>query len=137
MCNPVILEKQLDVPYMFRATNLVQYWNNMNFHWTTIRLNEKSLHIVKYNSLISQKEKCLDEISKKFGISRNTIINDCTKECKPSNEQIETLDEDWRKQEYYKQEKYLEMYDQNLYDFVNNELDLNVMIKFGCKYRGL
>ena len=44
--NRIYFEKQRDVPYLFRASNPVQHWNDMCFHWTSILFNENRIRII-------------------------------------------------------------------------------------------
>lgn len=134
--NRAIFERQKDVPYLFRAANPVQHWNNMNFHWCSILIDTKKLFILRYESLISNKEMCLNEISKLFSLKRKDVIQDCTNSMIPADELPKPSEQKWQK-EFYDNRAYLDLYDQETFDFVNNQLDLDVMIAFRYEYEGV
>lgn len=131
--NKVHFEAQKDVPYLYRSCNPIQHWNSMNFHWTSIRLKTKSLVVVKYESLISNKEKCLDLIANSFGIKRKQQLKDCEKLFVPSGQSVE---ENWDGS-YYLESKFLESYTPETFSFVNEQLDLDLMIGFDYEYKGV
>lgn len=135
--NRICLEPQKDIPYLLRASNPIQHWNNMNFHWTTIHLNEKSLFVITYEALLNNTEKCLDQISKSFSINRKTNVDNCDNVVLPSGEDIHTGDKKWAKKKFYDDEKYFDLYDSQTIKFVNEQLDLDLMIGFGYEYRGV
>lgn len=132
--NRICLEPQKDIPYLLRASNPIQHWNNMNFHWTTIRLNEKSLFVVTYESLLNNTEMCLNKISSSFSIKRKLNIDNCKNTVLPSDEHIIVGDE-WTKKKFYDEEKYLNLYNSETIQFVNDQLDLDLMIGFGYEYK--
>lgn len=135
--NRIVLEPQKDIPYLLRACNPVHHWNNMNFHWTSIRLNEKSLFVLTYESLLNNTEKCLEQIGKSFGLKRKQELQDCANIIIPSGEDVHVGDKKWTKGEFYKEEEFLEMYTPETIKFVNDQLDLDLMIGFGYEYRGV
>jgi hypothetical protein len=135
--NRIYVEAQKDIPYLFRASNPVQHWNNMNFHWTTIRLNSKSLFVVTYESLLSNQEQCLQQISKSFGLTRKPKLESCDNVVLPSDEEIHIGDKKWDKERFYKNEQFMDMYSPETLKFVNDQLDLDLMIGLGYEYKGV
>jgi len=130
--NRVIVERQRDVPFLFRASNPVQHWNNWNFHWTTIRLNSKKLCCLTYESLLSNTEEVIDQIGQAFDLKRKTDkIVGSTDTFTPSGENLKPSGEKFKKLEYYKNEEYMKCFSPSLLEFVNNEVDLDLMIHFG------
>ena len=134
--NRLYCEKQGSVPYILRASNPVQHWNNMNYHWMSIRMQSKSLFVLRYESLISNTKSCLEAISEQFKIKMKNEFRDSKNCFNPSNESPKLADVEWNRQKYQK-EKYLEMYDQDTFDFVNEQLDLDLMIKLNYEYKGI
>tara|TARA_Y100000034_G_C6701135_1_gene309216 strand:- start:183 stop:692 length:510 start_codon:yes stop_codon:yes gene_type:complete len=130
--NRVIVERQRDVPFLFRASNPVQHWNNMNFHWTTIRLNAKKLCFVTYESLLRNTEKTLAEIGEALGIKlKAKEIESPEVTFIPAGENIKPSEEKFVKRDYYTSAGYLDQFTPDLVEFVNEELDLDMMINFG------
>ena len=130
--NRVIVERQRDVPFLFRASNPVQHWNNWNFHWTTIRLNSKKLCCLTYESLLVSTEEVLDQIGQAFDLKRKTNeIVGSTDTFTPSGENLKPSGEKFKKREFYKNREYMKNFTPSILEFVNNELDLDLMIHFG------
>ena len=130
--NRVIVERQRDVPFLFRASNPVQYWNNMNFHWSSLRLNTKGLCFVTYEKLLKNTEGSLTDISESLGIKlkpREIEKSDVT--FVPSGENIKPSKEKFSKKDYYTSGGYMDQYTPDLLRFVNEELDLDLMVSFG------
>jgi hypothetical protein len=130
--NRLIAERQRDIPFMYRAENPVQYWNDWNFHWTTIRLNKKKLFSVTYESLIEHTEEVVDQMGSAFGLKRKTetvVGGDTT--FKPAGENIKPTEEKFKKLDYYKNQEYLKNFTPSLIEFINNEVDLDLMAHFG------
>lgn len=128
--NRVIFEKQKDIPYVYRSANPIQHWNNMNFHWSSIRLNEKKLCIVKYETLLCNLETTVYDIKNALSLElKNESIITSDKKFIPSGEQIKTNNESFDK-EYYLNDSFLSYYTPELIEFVNKELDLDVMVHY-------
>ena len=130
--NRLIAERQRDVPFLFRSANPVQYWNDWNFHWTSIRLNTKKLCFVTYEALIANTNEVVNQIGDTFGLTRKTEdITGSETTFIPSGETIKPSEEKFNKINYYKNRVYLKNYTPDLLEFVNNEVDLDTMVHFG------
>lgn len=126
--NRAIFELQRDIPYLFRASNPVQFWNNMYFHWMTIRLNKKKVAFVKYEELLQDPEAVVTRLGETFNISRKPgpFVNS-EKTFTPSGETIAQADDKFASKDYYLESEFLKRYTPDLLEFVNNELDLEVL----------
>jgi hypothetical protein len=130
--NRIIAEAQRDVPFLFRAANPVQLWNNWNFHWSSIRLNTKKLHFVTYESLLKNTNEVVNQIGQVFDIKRKTneIVGSETT-FTPSGETVKPSDVKFGKLDYYRNMDYMNHYTPDLLEFINNELDMDLMVNFG------
>ena len=132
--NRCIFERQRDIPFLYRSTNPVQHWNNMNFHWMSIRMNLKNVFVMTYESLTERTHLTLSNIETAFKLERvNEEFSDCDKTFQPTGEITKPTDQRWNK-DYYKKAEYLDMFSQDLLDFVNDQLDLDVMCKLEYDY---
>ena len=127
--NKAVFELQRDVPYLFRASNPVQHWNNMYFHWMTIRINHKKLYCMKYEELLANPEAAIANLGKALSLNRkpNFVGSDST--FTPSGETV-TPEGTFTASGYYQQHEYLKFYTSELLDFVNKELDLEVLDQY-------
>lgn len=133
--NRVYVEAQKGVPYLIRASNPVQHWNNMNFHWLSVQT--KSLFVAKYEQLLSEPQACVQRIASAFhGKLRATFVA-CDKTTIPADEDPKLSEDVWGKAKYYKEEQYLSYFTPELFKFVNEELDLDVMVSLNYGYRGI
>lgn len=132
--NKIHLEKQKTVSCLFRASNPVQYWNNMNFHWTSISLSTKRLFMIPYESLLKNKDRCLTAIGTAFGLTRKKEFSDCAHILEPAGETIRKGEQLWENECYYLEQQFQSLYDQDMLQFVNKELDLELMIGLGYDY---
>jgi hypothetical protein len=125
-------EYQSSVPFMIRAANAVQYWNNMNYHWASIRLKEKNVCVVAYERLLDDKKKTLDAISEKFGLDKkHKNYKNTNKQPTPSGEEVKMSDRKFEKKKFYLDCQYLNAYSPSLIEFVNKEVDPELMQIFG------
>ena len=130
--NRLIAEGQRDVPYLFRASNPVQFWNNWNLHWSSIRLNNKKLHFITYESLINYTEETLNKIGDILDLKRKSAdMKDCDETFTPSGEAMKLSGEKFKKLNFYKNQEYLNQFNDDLLKFVNEEVDLELMLYFG------
>lgn len=132
--NRYIGEKQRGVPYLIRAKNPVQQWNNMNIHWLSLSLQNKHSCFVTYETLLDNVGNSLNAISKSLNLKPkydNKWI-DNQKEFLPGDKDFKIGKNDFDK-EYYSDQKWLNLFTPKLLEFVNNELDLDLMIQFGYK----
>ena len=132
--SPVVFEKQKDIPYLFRAANPVQYWNNMYFHYLSIFTEQKRCIAISYESVLSDFYKSMLKLSDFFDlepVSEDLEFTQEQKEFIPSSETPKTKDQPFSKLEYYKQRGYMKYYSQDLLEFVVNQLDREVLSKLG------
>lgn len=130
-------EIQKGVPYLIRAANAVQYWNNMNYHWLTIMTEKSKICHITYESVLVAMHKTLLQLMEVYQIEPKSEDLDFTESkftFTPSGESLKQNKEDqFDKKEYYIQSKYLQHYTPELIDFVNQNLDQEVMQKLGYK----
>jgi len=133
--NRVYFERQRDIPYLFRAINPVQHWNNMNFHWTTIRMNQKKLCLVTYEALLMNPKATVSEIGTTLGLKRKPgdFVN-CNSTFTPSGENLKPSEEQFAARDYYLRGDFCQYYTPELLDFVNEELDIDLMVHFGYSF---
>jgi hypothetical protein len=130
-----IFEESAGTPFLLRAENPVQHWNDMNFHWLTIRMNEKQSLVIPYEALLFNAEGVTEGIGQNLGLKRKAEpFCDCLKVCEPGDETPKLSEEDWSNKNYYVDEGYLDLYSNDLLKFVNKELDPEVMSMLGYRY---
>ena len=127
-----VLEMQKTIPFMFRAANMVQYWNNMYYHWLTIRMQKKEILYINYEGLLENPESSIQNIAKllKLELKENRKVK-CDKVFTPSGERLIISDKNWERKNHYLNKEYLKSFSPELMDFVNKELDTDVMKSFG------
>lgn len=124
-----VFEEAPGVPSLFRASNPVQYWNNMNFHWASIQMNQKKMLVVAYEMAKSDPETALKFIADNFGLevkSTNVPQNRLEAGEEVAIESDKPFDHD-----YDKEGKYFSYYTKELVEYVNRELDLDLMRHLG------
>lgn len=130
-------EVQKGVPYLIRAANAVQYWNNMNYHWLTIMPQKSRVCHITYESVLASMHKTLLQLMEVYGldpVSENLDFKGSNYTFTPSGENLkENKESKFSKQSYYTQSKYLEHYTPELIDFVNQNLDQEVMQRLGYR----
>jgi len=131
--NRCYFERQKDIPYLFRASNPIQQWNNMHFHWMSIRMNGKALFAIPYERLVQDIDKALGHMETVFQLKRKNFVVNCDQTFTPSGEITKPSNKKWDKK-FYENSEYMKWYTQSLLDFVNSELDMDVMIKLGYDY---
>jgi hypothetical protein len=131
--NRLIAEQASGNPCLYRASNPVQYWNNMNCHWLTIRLNTKKSLFVPYEYLLIDPVLILKNMAKELGLNLKAEVELLNKVLEPGEETFKAGSEDWTKKDYYLKEEYLNEFTSELLEFVNTELDVDVMSSLGYK----
>ncbi len=125
-----VFEFQSEVPYLFRASNPIQYWNNMYYHWGSIRLKTKQAYVITYESIIEDPKKALTNLAESYGLELISSYDLITKELLPSGESLKTSDKEWTKRDYYLNKGYLRYYTPDLLKFVNDNIDVELMNLF-------
>jgi hypothetical protein len=128
-----IFERQKDIPYLIRASNPVQHWNNMNYHWSSIRMTQKQLCFVTYEALLEDPKVTIHQISSVLNLKEKSEFVGCSQTFKPSGEQLTIEEDEFDKKDYYLKEEYLNRYTPELLEFVNSQLDIELMVSFGYK----
>lgn len=132
--NRVVLEAQKDIPYLFRACNPVQHWNSMNFHWLSIRMNTKQSAVVTYEALLENPMLILANIGEKLGLKATEKFVDCNQTFTPSGEILRPSGTEFSSKDYYLNAGWKKHYDEDLLEFVNEELDMELMVHFAYNY---
>lgn len=131
--NRYLGEKQQGIPFLFRAKNPVQHWNNMNIHWLSLRLSQKRSCFVTYETLVENIGQTLTIIGQSLGLKpkydNKWIDNDKT--FLPGNDKRWATTNDVFNREYIIGKEWKSYYTPELLEFVNSELDLDLMIQFG------
>jgi hypothetical protein len=127
----VIFEKKAGSPFLYLAANPVQHWNNMYFHWSSIRINQKKLAIIPYEILLNNSEKVIAAIANHFRITKKPEpFIDARQVVVPSNEEALISNREFSK-EYYSKKQYMAYFSPELISFVNDQLDDEVMMTLG------
>lgn len=129
-----VFEQQRGIPFLYRAANPIQYWNNMCFHWISVQMESKRCVMVSYETLLSNFDLTMLRLTDIFDLSPmsdSLEYTSSTKVFEPSEEEPNTSDEDFAKSDYYTQRGYMRYYSQDLIEFVNSQLDRDVMSKCG------
>ena len=132
--TPIYLEKQRGVPYMFRAANPIQHWNNMYYHYQSIITEEKKKCIVTYESLMVGISPVLIQLADAFDLEPvrwDLTFRDSKKVFGPAGEVVKPSDDQFDKYEYYAKKKYLDKYTGELVQYVNSQLDETVLSNMG------
>lgn len=132
--NRVCLEYQKSIPYLIRASNPIQYWNNMYFHWSSVRLGDKKICMIAYEAFLMDAAYNIEILGKVLGLKPKEQVTVSEKTFEPAGEQPKESDEAWRDREYYVKQNYLKMYNPKLIEFVNQQLDIEMMLQFGYDY---
>lgn len=130
--NRYIGEKQKGLPFLMRAKNPVQHWNNMNIHWLSLSLKQKKSCFVTYETLIESLAPSLEMLCQNLGLKKlheNQWINQ-EKTFVPSSKAWKVGEKNFDI-DYYRNQAWMSMYTPELIEFVNNEIDLDLMAQFG------
>ena len=132
--SKAIFERQRGVPYLIRAENPIQYWNNLNYHWSTINMEKGKVCMITYESLLYNMHHVLIQIMKGFGLepkSEDLDFVGCKKTFTPAGETLSPSKEEFKKENYYTQKKYMQHYTESSVQFVNEQLDKDLMRRLG------
>ena len=67
--NQVVFGEDSGTPALYYAANPIQHWNNMYFHWSTIKINAKKLAMISYEALLKHPEEIIKQIARHFSIT--------------------------------------------------------------------
>lgn len=132
--HPKDLSEYIRGSYNFegmQGDNPMAYWNTMNKHWYNLEIPGYQKMIVRYEDLLKYPEDVTDGIAKQLGFSRNKepyYIPEKTIE--PNS--LENTDRPFDK-DYYLKKGYLEQFSSADIEYINSELDEELMKKLGYK----
>lgn len=130
--NRAIFEEQQGAPVLYRAVNPVQHWNNMHFHWLSIRMQRKRTLIVPYELSMTRPSMVVEMVAEELGLPIGTFTP-IEGVVEPSQEKAVTSEIRFDPK-YYHDKKYMEYFTKDLLDFVNKELDKEVMSILDYQY---
>lgn len=123
-----VFERAAGTPYLLHAANPVRHWNDMNFHWLSVRANTKKVLAVPYEALLVDTDGVLGAVADDFGLKRGPLAIR-TEKATPSGKGGTWVDRD-----YYLKELFLHKYTPELIRFVNDNLDADVMGTLGYSF---
>lgn len=124
--NPLILGEPNGAPFLLRASNPVSHWNNMNFHWMSIKTNTKKVCMLPHEEMLIDPEGMICALGNYFELERVDILVNPSKSVQPSEENAIVGSNEFDKS-YYFDKLYLEEYTPELLAFVNDQLDWKLM----------
>jgi hypothetical protein len=131
--NKVEFERQGGIPFLYRTQNPVQFWNDMNFHWMSIRLNKKKSLVIPYEALLVDAHGVIKVVAEEFGLTVKPEFQDTKTQLAPGEETAKVGDKEFDR-DYYLKEQFLQEYTLDLLDFVNNQLDPELMKALGYSF---
>jgi hypothetical protein len=126
-------ERQDGIPFLYRAQNPVQFWNDMNFHWMSIRLKEKKALVIPYEAILMNGAGVMESVGKELGLIPLPSFTDTSWSVLPSEEKPK-IGETLADREHYLKEKYLDEYSPETLGFINSQLDKEVMAALGYAF---
>jgi len=149
--SPVVLEGSSDVPYLFRASSLMNYYNNMYFHWLSIR--DCNLCVIRYEDILNDFEKTLCDIARQFALKIQSYLTNIDTEIiwgehNYTDEQrayIESKAGKFTKKRFYLDEEYMDAYTDSMLKFIEMDWDYSLMsperldykVKKGSVFEGI
>ena len=130
--RPLVFGEQSGSPYFLRASNPIDHWNNMNFHWMSVQMNEKKFCVIPFESFIKNSKSTLENISKYFNIDIKKDIIDTSFKVQPSNESPQITNDNFNSS-FYTERKYMSFYTPEVLNFVNKHLDPFVLNQIGYR----
>lgn len=132
--NKTEFERQGSIPFLYRAANPIQFWNDMNFHWMSIRINEKKSLAFQYELLLENSEFVIDSLGKELRINKKNKFIDTDFQFEPGQEEPKMNTQIKSDKDYYLSKKYMDLYSHDLLQFVNSQLDKQVMASIGYDF---
>ena len=131
--SEIVLGESNGSPYFLRACNPIQHWNNMNFHWMTLRTNTKKLCLLPHEDLIKDTEGMMKSLGKCFDIKQKEIFTNSKNIVEPSNDgSINLSDKEFNSQNYA-EDLYIGDFSHSDTEFVNSQIDFEIMKRLGYK----
>lgn len=134
--NRYLGEKQRGIPFLIRAKNPVQQWNNMNIHWLSIRLANKRSCFVTYETIMANLSRSMEVIGKTLELEQKNKDKwvDNKKTFLPGDDSKINVSKETFNKAYYQNESWKSFYTPELIEFINGELDLDLMTQFGYTF---
>lgn len=147
--SPVMLEGSSDIPYLIRATNLMEYYNNMYFHWLSIRFkrDDRKICLIRYEDALADVDKTLSDIASVFGLRQKSYTNienevvwgydDWSNQTGETKEYLKDKVKKFEKRDFYVEAQYLDSYNDNMLKFIHESWDNWLMApeRLGYKVR--
>ena len=144
MSSPCRLEGSSTVPYMQRANNIMQYYWNSYYHWTSVR--STPFFVMQYEAILEDAEKSFTQLAdcfkleprKKFeNIEKNVLWSQRTmaKGDNHHNNLAEGIRETDFDRTYYNDKEYMSYYSDELLEYIEKEwdFDLGNKLAYGCQ----
>lgn len=137
--SPCHLEGSATVPFMFRAKNLMQYYWNAYYHWTSVR--STPFFVMQYEAILENAEETFTKLSSCFNLEsrgkfeniENNILWDVKDDKNEFRLRNTPLAMDVKKtifnRPYYNDKTYLENYSDDLLKYIKGEWDYNLASK--------
>jgi len=131
--TPCCLEGSATVPFLFRAKNLMQYYWNAYYHWTSVRSTK--FFVMQYEAVLEDAEGAFNKLATCFelepkgafeNIEKNVLWNvkDDGNEFRLRNTKLAMESREKKfDSAYYDDSKFLEYYSDDLLDYVKGEWD--------------
>lgn len=133
--RPLIFGEPSGSPYLLRACNPVQHWNDMNFHWMSVQMNSKKLCILPYENVLKNVKASLNNISSYFDIPLKESMLEPKNKMLAGNEKTDVVQEEFDSS-FYTNQKYIVFFDNDIFNFVNQQLEPMIMQQIGYKWEG-
>jgi len=140
--SPCYLEGTATVPFMFRAKNIMQYYWNSYYNWTSIRSTK--FFLLQYEAILENPEGSLNKMAdflsleRRDGDFKNTkknvlwnIKEDDGKHRIRNSSIVKEIKEKDFDLDYYTNKKYLDEYNDDLLKYIENEWDHNLAYQIG------
>jgi len=104
--------------------NPVVLWNKKNKSYLELKNYVKYHHLIKYEDLLLDSRKCLDQVADKFQLSRSSVWFTDINQTLTNHHGI--VKQKFRK-EFYLKEEWINKFNFSDFEFVNNQLDKEVL----------
>lgn len=125
MATPCTLEGSATVPFMFRSKNLMQFYWNSYYHWTSVI--STPIFVVQYEAVLENAENVFTQMADVFNFEKTGEFEDIKKnvlwDIKDDGNEFRTRNFD---PSHYNDKKYLEYFNDNLLEYIKNEWDFNL-----------
>lgn len=130
----IVVEKQAGTPFLYLAANPVQHWNNMHYHWLSIRLNNKKSLVVPYELLVVMPQQVMEGVGIELGLKEKSGFANTLNIMSAGEENPLPSSNEWKDRNYYANNEYMHKFSEDLIKFVNDQLDREVMGVLGYTF---